>query len=58
MYSAFKPLEADSLEDAQGRAEWMCHGLAYRGAHGPVKAVEWPPTTQASKDWLAKHVGV
>jgi len=31
-------------------------GLPYRGGvHGPVKVIEWPATSQASKDWLAKH---
>ena len=27
-----------------------------QGGFAPMKALEWPVSTQASKDWLAKHV--
>ena len=55
-YSAYTTINALSLDSAQRKAETLCAGLPYDGAHGPVKAIEWPATSQASKDWLAKHV--
>lgn len=57
MYSGYIDIHAKDAESAQLLAEKQCAGLAYRGAHGPVKAIEWPAETQESKDWLAKHVG-
>lgn len=57
MYSALTTIEAPNAEKAEQLAEMRCANLAYRGAHGPVKVIEWPPTSLASKQWLAKHVG-
>ena len=57
LYSAYAPVEAVSAAEAQKKAEARCAGLPYDGPHGPVKAIEWPATSQTSKDWLAKHVG-
>lgn len=56
MYSAWRDIEAHGLAHAQSWAEEYGRDLAYRGEHGPVKAIEWPATSQLSKDWLAKHV--
>jgi hypothetical protein len=57
MYSAFKPMEADSAKAAEEAAERRWGPFAYRGAHGPVKAIQWPPVAEVDKQWLAKHVG-
>ena len=55
MYSALCPLKAESLVDATRLAKrrYQCFGPSCGFA--PVKAIEWPATSQASKDWLAKH---
>jgi len=57
MYSCYREIQSSDVAHAQGYADRVCSGLAYRGEHGPVKVIEWPPTLQESKDWLAKHVG-
>ena len=57
LYSAFSSIAADRIETAERRAEKLCAGLPYDGPHGPVKVIEWPATSDASKKWLAKHVG-
>lgn len=31
--------------------------LGESAGFAPLKAIEWPPTSEASKAWLAKHVG-
>ncbi len=57
MYSALCPMKADSAAQAEAKAESKYGGgiLPYTQPHGPMKAIEWPPVTQPSKDWLAKH---
>jgi hypothetical protein len=58
MYSAYRAVEAPDAATAERVAERRFGTLAYpRGEHGPMKAIEWPPESQESKDWLAKHVG-
>jgi hypothetical protein len=52
MFSAFRDIDAISALQAELRAN---RRFAYAGRHTDVKAIEWPPTSQASKDWLAKH---
>ena len=51
MYSAFCPMESTDAKSAEWKA-----AKKYRIAL-PLKAIEWPPTSQASKNWLAKYVG-
>lgn len=55
MYSAFMTFSAQSADEAEELAELKYGPFAYAGPHGPVKAIEWPPTTEASKSWLARH---
>jgi len=57
MYSAFRGVEAQSAAMAEKVAERLFGPFAYRGEHGPIKAIQWPPASQADKDWLEKHVG-
>jgi hypothetical protein len=54
MYSALTTLTAGSLAGAELKAgrRFACFGPP---EYAPIKAIEWPPTSQASKDWLAKH---
>jgi hypothetical protein len=56
MYSCLMEMKGSSLEGVQSKAR-----LLYRHfgppKFAPIVAVEWPATTQASKDWLKKHVG-
>jgi hypothetical protein len=56
MYSALTDIRAGSLANAELKAErrFATFGPPY---YAPVKAIQWPATSQASKDWLAKHVG-
>ncbi len=66
MYSAFRDIEASSAAEAVRLAENRYGPFAYKGgAHGPVKAVQWPApvgrpwrsVSDEDKQWLAKHVG-
>jgi hypothetical protein len=52
MYSALCREDAITPEEAAAR-----HPRWGPPEFGPVKAIEWPVTTQESKDWLEKHVG-
>jgi hypothetical protein len=51
MYSALCSAFADDRASAQREASTRFRDF------GPVKAIEWPMTSQASKDWCVKHVG-
>ncbi len=52
MYSAYRDVEAQNAAIAENLEVWP------RNPGGaPAKAIEWPPRTKASKEWLAKHVG-
>lgn len=57
MYSGFKDFSAATASEAEATCEKKHGPFAYRGAHGPIKAIEWPATTPESKEWFAKHVG-
>jgi hypothetical protein len=57
MYSAFAPVIATSAKEAEEQAERRFGPFAYRGEHGPIKAIEDPPASPESKAWLTKHVG-
>jgi hypothetical protein len=58
LYSAFTGIEAATATDAERLAEYRHGPFAYKpGAHGPIKAIQWPATSEADKQWLAKHVG-
>jgi len=55
MYSALTEVTAGSLAGAElkaGRRFAMFGPPEY----APIKSIEWPPTSRASNDWLAKHV--
>jgi len=54
MYSALTTITAGSQAGAELKAgrRFACFGPP---EYASVKAIEWPPTTQAAKDWLAKH---
>jgi hypothetical protein len=54
MYSALTSIEAASQQSAELKAgkRFACFGPPY---NAPIKAIEWPPTSPVSKDWLAKH---
>lgn len=51
MYSALCPVKASTAADAERMAKSKYPTLT-------LKAIEWPITSQDSKDWCAKHVGV
>ena len=51
MFSALCPVTASTAADAERVAKRDYPGVR-------LKAVEWPMTSQASKDWYLKHVGV
>jgi hypothetical protein len=55
MYSALCPLSALNAQAAEHIAarDYRTFGPP---KFAPVKAIEWPATSQESKDWLAKHV--
>lgn len=55
-YSAFREIEANSASAAERIAERRFGPFAYRGEHGPLKAIEWPAETPQSREWLARHV--
>jgi hypothetical protein len=54
MYSALTEITAGSQAAAALKAErrFVCFGPP---GYARVKAIEWPTSSQASKDWLAKH---
>lgn len=52
MYSALRDVNAPNAKHAEEMRPWPTNP----GGAG-AKAIEWPPKTQESKDWLAKHVG-
>ena len=56
MYSALTDLKAADLGSAELKAErrFVTFGPPH---YAPIKAIELPPSSQASKEWLAKHVG-
>jgi hypothetical protein len=53
MYSGLMDVEADDPHAAKKQAP------KYFGppTFAVIVAIEWPPTTDASKAWLRKHVG-
>jgi len=51
MFSALCPVVAPTAADAERIAR-----REYPGTR--LKAIEWPMTSQESKDWCAKHVGI
>jgi hypothetical protein len=57
MYSAFRDIDAVNASEAAMAADSCFGPFAYVGAHGPIKAVQWPPVSKADKDWLTEHVG-
>ena len=57
MYSGFCDVKAPTPLAALLTAQSRTKRLSYLGEHGAPKAIEWPATTQESKEWLAKHVG-
>lgn len=54
MYSAYTAYTALDLLSAERTAAEQFKALGPPD-YAPVKVIEWPPTSQASKDWLAKH---
>ena len=54
MYSCFSEVKA---EDAGLARKTVPEKFGIAGGLAPIIAIEWPPSTQASKDWLDKHVG-
>jgi hypothetical protein len=56
MYSAYTGFTAPDLETAQRTADAQFKMLG-PPHYAPVKVIEWPAKSQASKDWLANHVG-
>lgn len=55
LYSAFGPMRASTAAEAEALFEKKHGQLPYRGPHGPVKAIEWPPQSEADKAWLIEH---
>lgn len=57
MYSALCPVDALNAHAAERIAarDYRHYGPP---KFAPIKAIEWPATSQESKDWLIKHVGV
>lgn len=57
MYSALTTITAMDAAGAELKAK-----RRYRSFGPPqsaaIKVIEWPPSSQESKSWLAKHVGV
>jgi hypothetical protein len=54
MYSAYEAIEASSPEAALAEVRNKHFG---EKPFAPMVAIEWPPITKKSKDWLKKHVG-
>jgi hypothetical protein len=54
MYSALTTLKAADLDSAELKAERRFASFG-PPEYAPIKVIEWPPTSEASKDWLAKH---
>lgn len=56
MYSCLTILTAGSKASAELKAQRRYRAFGPPD-FAPIKAIEWPPASQASKDWLARHVG-
>jgi hypothetical protein len=56
MYSCYTAFSALDIKTAEALAATQFEGLG-SPEFAPVKVIEWPPISQTSKDWLAKHVG-
>jgi hypothetical protein len=54
LYSCLKEVRAATPEDAVAQANPDFGTPKF----APLVAIEWPPRTQKSKAWLAKHVDV
>jgi hypothetical protein len=57
MYSAFRDIDAATAKEAEELTEREFGPFAYRGEHGPIKAIEWPPAAKTDTAWLDMHVG-
>jgi hypothetical protein len=55
MYSAYTQINAPTAEAAEAEGNQRFGALVSKKA--PIKAIEWPPDTEESKDWLENHVG-
>ena len=56
MYSALTSITASTAASAAVKASKRFASFG-PPQYAAMKAVEWPPTSPASKAWLAKHVG-
>jgi hypothetical protein len=55
MYSALTSIEASTQASAVVKASRRYASFG-PPEYAAMQAIEWPATSQASKDWLAKHV--
>ena len=55
LYSALTTLTAGSLAGAELKAGRRFAVDFGPPEYAPIKSIEWPPTSQVSRDWLAKH---